>query len=118
MLWKINHVTNREIEDLWELFEYAYFRHGDSLSHLLLKTSVRSALLEGLLQGLATLAADCRPAVSFEQAELDIEMHIERWWSSIGISRRYAEPPLAFNCFEKALETAQQKGFQIVTIRK
>jgi hypothetical protein len=108
-------VISREIEDLWELFEYAHNRYGDPLAHLLLKIAMRSALLEGLLQGLTTLPANRRPSVSIEQAELDVELHIERWWSSIGISRRYADPPLAFYCFEKAMETAQQKGLQIAS---
>jgi hypothetical protein len=115
---QINRVNYREIKDLWELLEYAHCHHGDSLTHLLLQISMRSVLLEGILQGLEAQPANNRTAITLEPAELDLDRHIEQWQSSIEISRRYADPPLAFHCFEKALQTAQQKGLRIASIRK
>lgn len=111
-------MTNREIQDLWELFECAHGHYGDTLAHLLLKISMQSALLDGVFQGITHLPANDHLPITIEPAQLDIDENIERWWSSIGISRRYADPPLAFYCFEKALETAQQKGLQIINAPK
>lgn len=102
---------------MWELLEWAQGRYGGSVAHLLLKMSMRSALLDGVFRSVAGLVANNR-ATMIDPAELDIDGNIERWWSSICISRRYADPPLAFYCFEKALETAGQKGLQAIDARK
>lgn len=102
---------------MWELLECAQSHYGDSVAHLLLKISMRSTLLDGVFQGMAGLPANNR-AITIDPAPLDIDGNIERWWSSICISRRYADPPLAFYCFEKALETAGQKGLQVINARK
>lgn len=107
-------VTNREIRDLWELFICAHRRYGDPSAQLLLKTSMQSALLAGIRQGITNPPEGDNPAITFEPAKLDIDVNIERWWSSIRISQRYADPPLAFYCFEKALEIVRQKGVQLV----
>lgn len=114
---KINNVTKKEIQELWELLECAQSHYGDALAHLLLKMAMRSALLEGVFQGMAGLPANNR-ATTVDPAQFDIDRNVERWWSSICISRHYADPPLAFYCFEKALETVYQKGLQAVDARK
>lgn len=102
---------------MWELFECAQTHGGDAMAHLLLKISMRSALQEGVFQGMGGSPADNR-ATTVNPAQLEIDGNIERWWSSICISRHYADPPLAFYCFEKALETARQKGLQAIDARK